>query len=155
MAEPLSIRPGTAADLKHMAALEQAAAINPWSLSQFLESSLRDSDACLVIESASGELLGFAVYQRVFDEVTLMNIAVVPAQQGRGYGTRLLQSLLHVLEGQGVARLLLEVRRGNIAAIALYRRLGFSEDGVRPDYYPSADGREDALLMSRRLEVAA
>ncbi len=152
MTEAPRIRPGQAADLKAMANIEKRAAINPWSLSQFLESSLRDSDACLVLEAADGELLGFAVYQCVLDEATLLNIAVAPAQQGLGHGARLLRYLLDRLAQRGVMRLLLEVRCGNHSAISLYRRLGFVDDGRRPDYYPVPGGREDALLMSRELE---
>ncbi|MEE4190810.1 MAG: ribosomal protein S18-alanine N-acetyltransferase [Halieaceae bacterium] len=152
MAEAPRIRPGQAADLKAMADLEKRAAINPWSLSQFLESSLRDRDAALVAESGDAGLVGFAVYQRVLDEASLLNIAVEPAQQGRGLGAVLLQHLLDRLAQQGVSRLLLEVRCGNLPAIRLYRRLGFVDDGRRPDYYPVPGGREDALLMSRELE---
>lgn len=135
-----------------MADLEKRAAINPWSLSQFLESSLRDSDAALVAESGDAALLGFAIFQRVLDEASLLNIAVEPTQQGRGLGAALLRHLLESLAQQGVSRLLLEVRCGNLPAIRLYRRLGFVDDGRRPDYYPVPGGREDALLMSRELE---
>ncbi|MDJ0878320.1 MAG: ribosomal protein S18-alanine N-acetyltransferase [Halieaceae bacterium] len=154
MFDGASVRSGTAADLKAMAAIEKSAAIDPWSLSQFLESSLLDSNRSLVLEDDSG-LLGFAIYQRVQDEATLLNIAILPARQRQGLGAQLLQSLVERLTRQGVTRLLLEVRRGNAAAIALYRRLGFVDDGVRPDYYPLPGGREDALLMSRELEVDA
>ena len=154
MFDGASVRSGTAADLKAMAAIEKSAAIDPWSLSQFLESSLLDSNRSLVLEDDSG-LLGFAVYQRVQDEATLLNIAILPARQRQGLGAQLLQSLVERLTRQGVTRLLLEVRRGNAAAIALYRRLGFVDDGVRRDYYPLPGGREDALLMSRELEVDA
>ncbi len=154
MFDGASVRSGTAADLKAMAAIEKSAAIDPWSLSQFLESSLLDSNRSLVLEDDSG-LLGFAIYQRVQDEATLLNIAILPARQRQGFGAQLLQSLVERLTRQGVTRLLLEVRRGNGAAIALYRRLGFVDDGVRRDYYPLPGGREDALLMSRELEVDA
>jgi [ribosomal protein S18]-alanine N-acetyltransferase len=41
---------------------------------------------------------------------------------------------------------LLEVRRGNVAALELYRKLGFVVVGVRPHYY--RDNQEDALLMT-------
>ncbi len=155
MAEAPRIRPGNAADLKAMAEIEKSAGINPWSLSQFLESSLRDTDASLVLESPDGRLLGFALYQHVLDEATLMNIAVRPQQQGQGYGSRLLRCLIETLAGRGLARLLLEVRCSNGAAISLYRRLGFVDDGRRPEYYPVPGGREDALLMSRDLKGQA
>jgi [ribosomal protein S18]-alanine N-acetyltransferase len=61
---------------------------------------------------------------------------------------------VHALKELGerdATRCLLEVRVGNLGAIALYSSLGFGVDGRRRDYYPAANGREDALLMSRTL----
>ena len=49
----------------------------------------------------------------------------------------------------GMERAVLEVRRYNQPAIALYRTLGFREKGLRHRYY--ADG-EDALLMELELD---
>jgi ribosomal-protein-alanine N-acetyltransferase len=44
----------------------------------------------------------------------------------------------------------LEVRPSNPKAIKLYRSLGFNEIGMRPGYYPAANGkREDAIVMAR------
>lgn len=154
-AEAFHVRPGAAADLMSIAAIERQAAPGPWSLSQFVASSLRKSEGSLIVESADGEALGFAVYQRVLDEATLLNIAVLPDYQGRGLGARLLRELLEHLSAAGVARFLLEVRQSNERAIGLYRRFGFVDDGVRRDYYPTASGREDALLMSCQLDENA
>jgi ribosomal-protein-alanine N-acetyltransferase len=150
-AEETRTRPGAAADLKAIAAIEQLVAINPWSLSQFVGSSLEENQHCMVLESGAGEIRGFAICQRVLDEATLLNIAVQPGYQGRGFGVQLLQALLEHLRGEGVHRILLEVRRGNERAIGLYRRFHFIDDGVRSGYYPGANGREDALLMSCQL----
>lgn len=135
-----------------MAEIERAAAIHPWSLNQFLESSLRENEYSLVLlEHEEGELFGFCIYQKIRDVVTLMNIAVHPDWQRRRQGHLLMDCLLRHLPAQGVSRCLLEVRRSNRAAIALYRHLGFVDDGVRSNYYPVPGGREDALLMSLEL----
>lgn len=48
---------------------------------------------------------------------------------------------------------LLEVRESNTAAIALYESSGFHELGVRRDYYPADDGREDAIILAKYLDV--
>ncbi|WP_409241255.1 hypothetical protein [Escherichia coli] len=34
------------------------------------------------------------------------------------------------------------------AAIALYESLGFNEATIRRNYYPTTDGREDAIIMA-------
>ena len=57
-------------------------------------------------------------------------------------------SLTPVLEKRGVATLWLEVRASNAAAIALYESLGFNEATIRRNYYPTTDGREDAIIMA-------
>jgi ribosomal-protein-alanine N-acetyltransferase len=151
--EPALVRPGVAGDMSRMADIERAAAIHPWSLSQFLDSSMRENEHALVSqEQADGEIFGFCIYQQVLDEATLMNVAVHPDRQGRGQGRLLMDSLLRQqLPLQGVSRCLLEVRRSNLGAIALYRHFGFVDDGVRSTYYTTINGSEDALLMSCEL----
>jgi ribosomal-protein-alanine N-acetyltransferase len=149
--EQARIRAGVAQDVQALVAIEREAAISPWSLNQFLSSSLRDNEHTLVLEDGAGVVAGFCIYRCLPDEASLMNIAVRPARQGTGLGRQLLSRLQQTLLGLGVKRCLLEVRRGNKAAIALYRNLGFVDDSVRKDYYPTESGREDALLMSCQL----
>ena len=52
-------------------------------------------------------------------------------------------------KASGIHRWMLDVRAGNDCAAALYRSFGFTEDGVRKNYY--ADPVEDAVLMSRQI----
>jgi ribosomal-protein-alanine N-acetyltransferase len=96
---------------------------------------------------------GFVEYQQIVDEGHLLGIAVVPALRGHGLGMRLLQAALDEMRGGGCTRALLEVRRSNRAAQALYERACFTLDGVRRNYYPPQDSEqhEDALLFSRVL----
>ena len=51
--------------------------------------------------------------------------------------------------------MLLEVRPSNTVAIRCYNAAGFNEIGSRKDYYPAANGREDALLFAREISTAA
>lgn len=98
--------------------------------------------------SVNEEIAAFAVTQVVLDEATLFNIAVDPAFQRQGLGRSLLEHLIRELEQRDVLTLWLEVRASNAAAIALYESLGFNEATVRRNYYPTATGREDALIMA-------
>ena len=93
-------------------------------------------------------MAAFAITQVVLDEATLFNIAVDPDFQRRGLGKALLEHLIDELEKRGVLTLWLEVRASNVAAIALYESLGFNEATIRRNYYPTADGREDAIIMA-------
>lgn len=96
----------------------------------------------------NGKMAAFAITQVVLDEATLFNIAVDPDYQRQGLGRALLEHLIDELEKRGVATLWLEVRASNAAAIALYESLGFNEATIRRNYYPTTDGREDAIIMA-------
>ncbi len=96
-------------------------------------------------------LAGYALVVRLPFEAELQAILVRPGRRRQGLGAELLEAVIAQGKGWGSERLLLEVRAGNTAALTLYHRLGFLEDGCRRGYYPpSTPGapREDAILMS-------
>jgi ribosomal-protein-alanine N-acetyltransferase len=78
----------------------------------------------------------------------LLNIGVAAAHQRKGMGGAILSAMLEAASARQMPRVFLEVRASNLAAIALYRRAGFLEIGVRRDYYRDANGSEDALVMA-------
>lgn len=134
------------ADLTHAYAIEQRAHAFPWSEKTFTSNQgERYLNLGLKIDET---LAAFAITQVVLDEATLFNIAVDPAYQRRGLGRMLLEHLIRELEKRDVLTLWLEVRASNAAAIALYESLGFNEATIRRNYYPTADGREDAVIMA-------
>ncbi len=133
--------------------LDSLVSVKPWSrqaLERYCEPSPADSYCALVCEVAGG-FSGFLIYSRVLEEANIDNIAVNPACQGRGFGRTLLHAAIDNMRSMGLNRCMLEVRESNVAARALYENNGFIIDGVRPRYYKTQQGREDALLMSRRL----
>ncbi|TIX76227.1 MAG: GNAT family N-acetyltransferase, partial [Mesorhizobium sp.] len=69
-----------------------------------------------------------------------------------GLGWQLMDAVLRELHAQRAEALFLEVDETNVAAIALYRRLGFREVGKRANYYRSPEhGPTGALVMRRDL----
>jgi ribosomal-protein-alanine N-acetyltransferase len=94
-----------------------------------------------------GTMAAFAITQVVLDEATLFNIAVDPVSAPWA-GKELLEHVIDELETRDVFTLWLEVRASNVAAIALYESLGFNEATIRRNYYPTAEGREDAIIMA-------
>ncbi|MFB3893200.1 MAG: N-acetyltransferase family protein [Phycisphaerae bacterium] len=62
-------------------------------------------------------------------------LGVLPASQGRGVGRLLMERIIAELRNRGAGRIFLEVRADNAPAIALYRKLGFTELGTVKDYY--------------------
>jgi ribosomal-protein-alanine N-acetyltransferase len=98
-----------------------------------------------------GDTVGFLLLWHVADEIHVLSVAVLPVARRRGVAMDLMRHALAYAASRKVKHLLLEVRRSNVAAIALYRRLGFYAMGVRPAYY--SDG-EDAVEMVLLLDEA-
>ncbi len=142
-------RPGKVADAPALAAIEQRVSPSPWSEQQFFSACAGEHsrERVLVVDN-SRQIQGFVIYSEVLDEASIHNIAVDPGSQGNGLGELLLSTVLARLRDCGTHRCLLEMRVSNEAAHGLYRKLGFQADGLRKDYYPTASGREDAVLMS-------
>lgn len=92
------------------------------------------------------ELVGYAGYWLIGDEVHISSIAVHPAQRGRNLGELLLLRLLFLAYTHPVNMVTLEVRRGNTVAQQLYLKYRFEEVGERRRYY--RDTGEDALIMT-------
>ncbi|WP_390619151.1 ribosomal protein S18-alanine N-acetyltransferase [Maricurvus nonylphenolicus] len=145
--QSLQWRKLTSEDLQAMLVIEQAAHSHPCSSSVLL--SFLNRPTAQVWGVIKGQkLLGFSIVSVVVDESELINIAVHPQAQGKGLGRQLLQQAIEQLPDT-VRGMFLEVRQSNEAAIALYDRMGFIETGVRKNYYPTKQGRENALLMAR------
>ena len=88
-------------------------------------------------------------YQCVAERAEVIDLRVLASERRQGLGRKLLWASFTALGDVGAVEL--EVRSSNVAARALYESLGFSETGLRPNYYATADGREDAILMTLAL----
>lgn len=124
-----------------------------WSEAEF--ESLLASAACLCeggFEGENGPLSGFLLSRKAADEAEILTIAVASRQRRRGIGKELLRRQMRRLAECGVKRLFLEVAEDNVAALALYRSLGFREEGRRKGYYRRVDGpAANALVLARDL----
>jgi len=143
------IRRAEERDVSALQRLEAATpGMPPWTELHWL--GLLAGDSIVVIAEADGQVAGYAVASllRIPGEVVaeLEAVVVASAHRRNGLGNGLLQYLLAEVEAAGAIRLMLEVRTGNGAARALYRGLGFQEEGLRRRYY--RDPVEDAVLMS-------
>jgi len=68
--------------------------------------------------------------------------------RGRGVGMALLQAVADLARSRGLHKLCLDVFPHNTAAIALYRKAGFVEEGRRVKQYRRASGELwDTILM--------
>ncbi len=143
----VSFRFMTEDDLDSVVEIESAAHFSPWTRGTFSD-CLRAGYLCRVLLRGT-IIYGYSVLSFGANEAHVLTITVNPLYQRQGYGRLLMQQLLEDVKTLEVDTLLLEVRASNFSAIALYERFGFNEIGVRKKYYPSQNGREDALMFAK------
>ena len=145
----LWVRPLESGDVHTVLDIERQGYSHPWSESVFLDCF---KDNYRLWGAFRGDVLtAYAVVTYMVDEAHLLNICVHPGARGKGVGRYLLRHVLATAAHEGMSQLLLEVRVSNHAAIGLYEDEGFHEIGLRPGYYPAANGREDARVLTRTL----
>lgn len=177
LGETVTLRAMTAADLDAVHALEQRLfPVDAWPAQMFRDELVRtDTRWYLVAEAPDGRpvsettgtvedagapgveraaatgnprIAGYAGLMCVLPTADVQTLAVAPEHEGRGLGSALLTALLDEATRRGAEDVLLEVRRDNSRAQALYTRFGFEQIHVRRRYY--RDG-VDALIMRKRL----
>ena len=121
----------------------------PWSRGIFAD-CLRVGYSSWVLE-LEREIIGYAVLSAGAGEAHILNLCVAIEHQRQGHGAHILNRLLDLARWHHAKTLFLEVRPGNHSAISLYQQFDFNVVGRRPNYYPAAEDREDALVMAREL----
>jgi ribosomal-protein-alanine N-acetyltransferase len=130
-----------AGDACALAELEASVFHDPWNEESF-RTMLGQGRIFAAGAFSAGAMCAYLTAYIVAGELEIVNVAVDRACRGRGIGRRLLD---FSLRQSGAVRAVLEVRSGNTAARALYKRCGFTQVGLRKGYY--ADSGEDALVL--------
>jgi len=138
------------ADIDQVLEIEQQIYQYPWTRGIFKD-CLGMEYSCWVY-TQDFQIVAYGIVSIAAEESHLLNLSVHPEVQRTGLGRKMLDTLISVAQRNRVDTVLLEVRPSNHAALALYFGEGFNEVGVRRNYYPSTDGREDALVLARALQ---
>lgn len=136
-------------DLATVLEIENAIYLFPWTAGNFRD-SLSAGYSCWTCE-ARGATVGYGVMMLAAGEAHLLNLGIACEWQGQGLGRAFLRHLIEVARRDGADMMFLEVRPSNTRAVGLYLDEGFNEIGMRRNYYPAANGREDAVLMGLSL----
>ncbi|MFT4720927.1 MAG: ribosomal-protein-alanine N-acetyltransferase [Candidatus Azotimanducaceae bacterium] len=128
---------------------ERRAYSHPWTEGIFKD-CINSGYECWLIEVAD-EVIGHGILSTGAGESHLLNICINPEYQGLGYGALLLNHMVARAEFHECRCVFLEVRASNLAAYKLYEKSGFTEIGVRKDYYPGYIDAEDALVLTKEL----
>lgn len=140
-----TVRRMTIEDVPQVHAIELATFPMPWSEQSFIDEMTKNVCARYMVAEENGQILAFAGAWLIFDEGHITNIAVAEEHRGRGIGRAVTEALKQYAANMGVQYMTLEVRRSNLVAQSMYKKLGFIELGYRKRYYE--DNGEDALLM--------
>ena len=144
----------TAEHVSRLAELEKLCFSEPWSEKSLTE-EIDNPAACFLVAMQQDEVLGYGGMHTVLGyggmhtvlgESYVDNIAVFPEFRGHDVGRTLMAALIEKARENGGVFITLEVRTSNLPAIAMYRSLGFTEAGVRRNFY--TEPREDALIFT-------
>ena len=107
---------------------------------------ISDPETVALVACDGSRIQGLAVMQFGDLHAHLALLCVRPAQQLRGIGRRLHEWLVESARVAGIVTVRLELRADNVAALSFYRRLGFTETQLVPDYY-------DGQIAARRMTL--
>ncbi len=145
------LMPMRADDLDEVMAIETAVYPHPWTKGIF--SDCIKVGYCCWVYRRQAELYGYCVMAPGPGEAHILTLCVHPDQQRQGIARMIMNFILGLAQKRQAETLFLEVRPSNIAAIELYRSMGFIDAGRRPNYYPDDNNsREDALIMTLALD---
>lgn len=118
-----------------------------------MAATIESPDKALYVAAAAGAgVVGYIFVSVAPYGVADVGMAVLQEWRGKGLGAALLTSAIDWAEEAGAHKMALEVWPHNEAAIALYRKAGFVEEGRKRRHYRRANGELwDAVLMGRPL----
>ncbi|MFL2667637.1 MAG: ribosomal protein S18-alanine N-acetyltransferase [Burkholderiales bacterium] len=136
-------------DVDAVSGIEKTIYAFPWTAGNFTD-CLTSGYRCHVL-IRNDMLAAYGVQMPIMDEMHLLNLSVASEFQKLGIGKVLLNFLATDAVRHKASKMILEVRRTNLAAIFLYESSGFNQIGLRKNYYPASDCREDAIVMEMSL----
>jgi RimJ/RimL family protein N-acetyltransferase len=105
-----------------------------------------------VVAVADGRIVGMIHVEASRHGFGDFGMLVARGWRGQGVGSALVRAAIDWARGQGLHKLCLEVFPHNAAAIAMYRKCGFVEEGRLVRQYRRASGETwDAIVMGQVL----
>jgi ribosomal-protein-alanine N-acetyltransferase len=148
-------------DLDEIVKIEISVFPHPWT-KDFFRLIISDFNNCVLTLRRGDAIVGYGGYHFLKKDssflfrdrrhkkiIHLINIAIKPQEQKRGYGTFLMNTLLSKARSQNGEYCYLEVRPSNEKALTFYNRCGFSIIGIIDNYYPRE--KEDAIVMGKQI----
>ncbi|MBE0379111.1 MULTISPECIES: GNAT family N-acetyltransferase/peptidase C39 family protein [Pseudoalteromonas] len=146
----VAVRAATEADLQALLAIEQQSFSQDRLSARSLKRWIIAKHGILLVAESANQLLGYGLVwcHKGTRLARLYSLAVTPQAQGKGIAQQLLNALERATAERGRVFMRLEVAVNNLAAIALYKKLGYRVFGQYSDYY---DDHSDALRMQKNI----
>ncbi len=149
--DKLQLIPMTSSDVPKVIEIELLAYAQPWTESIFHD-CLRVGYSCWILkQNDTSQVIGYLILSIAADEMHILNLCINPEHQGMHLGTFLLKKAIKLGRRIHAESCFLEVRITNTTGIRLYLSQGFKRIGLRKNYYPSENGREDGVVMKKDL----
>ncbi len=137
-------------DLDEIMTIELESFTTPWTKESFKLEITDNKLAKYFIAEIDNKVVGYGGIWLILDEGHITNIAVGKDYRGQGVGNEIIEALIVYCKIKQIRNMTLEVRESNIVAQNLYKKYGFLDCGIRPNYY--ADDHEDAVIMWKTIE---
>lgn len=142
----VAIRQMKVEDAAAIAEMEHQTFSDAWSEKAILDTLRNPKTICLVAEKI-GKIVGYCIVYTADDEADIARIAVLKESRRFGVASELIHALDVICWENQIQIIMLDVRVSNDGARAFYEKHGFTQDGIRENYYKNPI--EDAILMSR------
>ena len=115
--------------------------------------------SCRIVASLGDNILGWGVLSKtssrcVYEGVAEVSVYIGKKYKGKGIGTIILTKLIELSENNGFWTLQSGIIKSNVASIALHKRCGFKEIGIREKIAKMKNGNWlDIVLMERRSKI--
>ncbi|MDG2288868.1 MAG: ribosomal protein S18-alanine N-acetyltransferase [Woeseiaceae bacterium] len=146
---PATIRDMNHGDLSMVSDIERRSYEFPWRHGVFRDCLLAGYQCLALIRDE--RVSGYAILSVAAGEAHILNLCIDPEFRALGYGEKMLDELLYRARSAVVSEVFLEVRPSNSIALDLYKKKGFHQIAHRPAYYQSNEGREDAVVLAKKL----
>ncbi len=147
----------TVADVREVASIEGPTRMDEaqlrdelartWSRLWIARETTTSGEAARLQPDEAGRIIAFLVAWHVADELHVLNIATREDRRRSGAGRAMMEVAVAYARKRRLKHMLLEVRRSNGPALALYRTLGFFAMGIRPRYYPDDEDAVEMFLL--------